>query len=290
MYYGTGRTITQTTPSIGCVIRVSVPKSRVVVLRWYWSSRLAFRIKDMAEYLRESPGKPPKNKSLFGRAGDIWSTARQGLAWSKFEPSDTTAVWSPGPIGLLTAYSARLRGASKDVIVDRVQQRLQRAQSFGAIPINFEAQNITAIIQSQVPWGIMRQVECVGLEAFDPGLTYNPSYIWNQRLGIAHYGDGVGFLALWGHTSVITPLAPRADLIPTNVSLPYTQSWLERVSLSGGVVVPSQTAGHLIKIIGSGVARSIGDPSMTVDIGIEKVPEYYARFGRLEITIYINVL
>jgi threonine dehydrogenase-like Zn-dependent dehydrogenase len=44
---------------------------------------------------------------------------------------------SPGPVGLLCAYSAFLRGASKVYSVDRVPQRLAKAKSIGAIPIDF---------------------------------------------------------------------------------------------------------------------------------------------------------
>ena len=47
------------------------------------------------------------------------------------------AVFGAGPVGLMAAYSAVLRGASNVYVVDRVPERLAKAKAFGAIPIDF---------------------------------------------------------------------------------------------------------------------------------------------------------
>jgi glutathione-independent formaldehyde dehydrogenase len=46
-------------------------------------------------------------------------------------------VFGAGPVGLMAAYSAVLRGASKVFVVDRVAERLTKAKDIGAIPIDF---------------------------------------------------------------------------------------------------------------------------------------------------------
>jgi glutathione-independent formaldehyde dehydrogenase len=50
-------------------------------------------------------------------------------------------VYGAGPVGLLSAYSAFLRGASEVFVVDRALERLERARSIGAVPVDFTKGN-----------------------------------------------------------------------------------------------------------------------------------------------------
>ena len=52
-------------------------------------------------------------------------------------PGATVAVFGAGPVGLLAAYSSILRGAAEVYVVDRVPERLDKARSIGAIPVDF---------------------------------------------------------------------------------------------------------------------------------------------------------
>jgi glutathione-independent formaldehyde dehydrogenase len=45
-------------------------------------------------------------------------------------------IYGAGPVELLAAYSATLKGAAKVMIVDRHPDRLRLAESIGAIPID----------------------------------------------------------------------------------------------------------------------------------------------------------
>ena len=47
------------------------------------------------------------------------------------------AVFGAGPVGLMAAYSAIIRGASEVYVVDRVPERLEKAKEIGCIPIDF---------------------------------------------------------------------------------------------------------------------------------------------------------
>ncbi|MBE1490902.1 threonine dehydrogenase-like Zn-dependent dehydrogenase [Plantactinospora soyae] len=53
------------------------------------------------------------------------------------EPGDTVAVFGAGAIGLLSAYSARIRGARVVYCVDAVDARLDKAGELDAVPIDF---------------------------------------------------------------------------------------------------------------------------------------------------------
>lgn len=208
---------------------------------------------------------------------------------SGFIAGDTVAIWGAGPVGLMALYSVKLRGASKIFVIDRIQQRLDVAESMGAVPLNFQTQNITEAILSEEANGVMRQVECVGFEAFDPSLAHNPDYIWTQMFSIAHYGGGISLAGVWGHSETPTEFAPRAAEVSSNVTVPYSPWWQNSVTLTSGLVRPTESAGELIRLIESGVARGFGDMIMTADVGIEQVPEYYTRFERWEeIKVFIS--
>ncbi|KAK1140411.1 hypothetical protein N8T08_010355 [Aspergillus melleus] len=46
---------------------------------------------------------------------DIFATGWSAMDYSGFEPDDTVAIFGAGPVGLLAAYSALLRGASRTI-------------------------------------------------------------------------------------------------------------------------------------------------------------------------------
>lgn len=45
-------------------------------------------------------------------------------------------MFGAGPVGLMAAYSALLRGASEVYVVDRVPERLEKAKNIGCITVD----------------------------------------------------------------------------------------------------------------------------------------------------------
>ncbi|MFJ6154769.1 glutathione-independent formaldehyde dehydrogenase [Micromonospora profundi] len=58
-------------------------------------------------------------------------------ALADVQPGDTVAVFGAGTIGLLSAYSALIRGARVVYCVDGVDARLDKAGEIGAVPVDF---------------------------------------------------------------------------------------------------------------------------------------------------------
>ncbi|MFI2640332.1 glutathione-independent formaldehyde dehydrogenase [Streptomyces sp. NPDC018610] len=73
----------------------------------------------------------------FVLLADIFPTGYHGCELAQVSPGESVAVFGAGPVGLMAAYSALLRGASKVFVVDRVPERLAKAEEIGAIPIDF---------------------------------------------------------------------------------------------------------------------------------------------------------
>ena len=80
------------------------------------------------------------HEASFALLADIFPTGWHGLTLSNFKPGETVAVFGAGPVGLMAAYSAFLRGASKIYVVDKVPERLAAARKIaGCIPVDFSA-------------------------------------------------------------------------------------------------------------------------------------------------------
>ncbi len=59
---------------------------------------------------------------------DIFPTGYTGIDWGEVKGGESVAIFGAGPVGLMAAKSAWLRGAAKVMIVDTVQYRLDKAK------------------------------------------------------------------------------------------------------------------------------------------------------------------
>lgn len=198
---------------------------------------------------------------------DIFSTAWSGVTLSGFRQGDSVAVFGAGPVGLLAAYSALLRGASRVYSIDRVQSRLDLAASIGAIPINFADSDPVQQILAQEPGGVRRSIEAVGFEAENVTGQIDSSITLRQALNLTAPRGGIGIIGLFS-----------GGLNDFDIGQAFEKS----IAVDGGVVLPLQVASELVPLIRSGRAK----PSFVVSsvIDIEDAPEYYARFSRREET------
>lgn len=73
----------------------------------------------------------------FVLLADIFPTAWHATEQAHVREGDSVAVFGAGPVGLLSAYSAILKGAAEVFVVDRAPERLAKAESVGAIPVDF---------------------------------------------------------------------------------------------------------------------------------------------------------
>ena len=67
---------------------------------------------------------------------DIFPTGYHATEMAGVKPGDQTVIYGGGPGGLMAAYSAIIKGASKVMVVDRHPDRLRLAEQIGAIPID----------------------------------------------------------------------------------------------------------------------------------------------------------
>jgi glutathione-independent formaldehyde dehydrogenase len=84
------------------------------------------------------PGKPGDEwEDDFLLLSDVFPTAFHAMELAGVSAGKTVAVFGAGPVGLLSAYCSILKGASEVYVVDSIPERLQKAEEFGAIAIDF---------------------------------------------------------------------------------------------------------------------------------------------------------
>lgn len=136
-----------------------------------------------------------------------------GVEISGFQPGESVAVFGAGPVGLMAAYSAQLRGASRVYVVDRVPERLQAAQKIDCTPIDFSKSDAVDQIIDSNGGEVDRSVDAVGYQAVDKaGSTEVPNIVLENMIRVTRACGGIGIPGLY---------VPRfvAFLPPTSAAL-----------------------------------------------------------------------
>jgi threonine dehydrogenase-like Zn-dependent dehydrogenase len=100
-------------------------------------------------------------------------------------------------VGLLCAYSAFLRGASKVYSVDRIPQRLAKAKSIGAIPIDFSKGDPVEQIMKHEPNGVDRACDCIGFECVNAKGVSVENTVITQAINVVRTGGGIGVIGVY---------------------------------------------------------------------------------------------
>lgn len=84
------------------------------------------------------PGEPGDQwEDDFLLLSDVFPTGYHATELANVTAGKTVAIFGAGPVGLLSAHSALLKGASEVYVVDSIPERLKKAKALGAIPIDF---------------------------------------------------------------------------------------------------------------------------------------------------------
>ncbi|KAK3070655.1 hypothetical protein LTR53_010078 [Teratosphaeriaceae sp. CCFEE 6253] len=211
---------------------------------------------------------------------DIFATGWAALDFAGFEAGDTVAVFGAGPVGLMAAYSAILRGASRVYSVDYVPDRLALAASLGALPIDFRAADPVAQILAREPGGVTRSVDCVGYEQVNRDLTVQSDVITTNMLAVTAPGGGLGTVGVYNAAGPNSSTAPRAAAIRDPVPFSLASFFVGEYSWRAGPSNPMELAPQLVQLVAS---RRVAPGFIVEDeIGIEDAADAYARFERHE--------
>lgn len=213
--------------------------------------------------------------------GDIFATGWTALNFAGFESGDTVAIFGAGPVGLLAAHSAFIRGASRVYVVDYVPERLALASSIGAVPIDFTGSDPVEQILALEPGGVRRSIDAVGFEAVNSTLDIQTDIVIRNMVSVTGYKGGMGGVGVYENLDNIEGGSQRVQ-IPSSIDFPVAQFFYKGLTWGIGPVDIKLVAPELVRLIDQGIAK----PSFIVSsiVGIEDAPEAYQRFTRREET------
>jgi glutathione-independent formaldehyde dehydrogenase len=144
---------------------------------------------------------PPgdEHEADFVLLADIFPTGYHGCELAGVLPGESVAVYGAGPVGLMAAYSALLRGASKVFVVDRVPERLAKAQEIGAVAVDFSKGDPAQQIKDQTGGeGADKGVDAVGYQATSQaGDREEPATVLNQLVQTVRPTGALGVPGLY---------------------------------------------------------------------------------------------
>ncbi|KAI0322610.1 chaperonin 10-like protein [Amylostereum chailletii] len=141
---------------------------------------------------------PPgtEHEDDFALLSDVFPTGWDGVELSGFKSGESIAIFGAGPVGLMAAHSAHIRGASEIYVVDRVPERLQLVKTIGCIPIDFTkgdpAEQVKKL-RGGLSSSINRRPLAVGYQAQGAdGKTEQPSAVLEGLFEVVRAAGGIG--------------------------------------------------------------------------------------------------
>lgn len=129
---------------------------------------------------------------------DIFPTGYHAAEMAGVKPGDQTIVYGAGPVGLMAAYSAILRGAGRVWVADHQPDRLRLAEQIGAIAINTAEQDPAgAVKEATLGLGADNGCECVGYQAHAPRGKEDATLTMNGLIDSVRFTGGIGVVGVF---------------------------------------------------------------------------------------------
>jgi glutathione-independent formaldehyde dehydrogenase len=221
--------------------------------------------------------KGTENEADFALLADIFPTGYHGCELAQVSPGESVVVYGAGPVGLMAAYSALLRGASRVFVVDRIKERLDKAKQIGAIPINFDQGDPVKQIQDQTNGeGTDKGVDAVGYQAVTKGAQHEePATVLNALVQTVR---PTGMLGIPGLYVPSDPGAPNESAKQGLLLVAIGKLFEKGLRMGTGQCNVKRYNRQLRDMIISGRAK----PSFVVshEIPLEQAPQAYEKFDK----------
>lgn len=214
----------------------------------------------------------------FALLADVFPTGYHGTELAGVRPGDTVAVYGAGPVGLMAAYSALLKGASRVFCVDQVPSRLELAAQIGAEPIDFtDGDPAQQIVDRLDAPGTDRGVDAVGYQATAASGEEQPAIVLNQLVETVRSTGSIGVVGLYLPSD---PGAPNEHAAKGELLFKVGRYFEKGQTMATGQADVKRYAHQLRDLIVAGRA----EPSFVVsqELPLSDAPDAYARFDKRE--------
>ncbi|MEZ0074648.1 glutathione-independent formaldehyde dehydrogenase [Planotetraspora sp. GP83] len=207
---------------------------------------------------------------------DIFPTGWHATQLACVQPGDSVVIYGAGPVGLMAAYSATLKSASRVMVVDRHPDRLAKAEEIGAIAIDdSKVSPVDRVMELTGGTGADRGCECVGYQAHDPQGTEHPNMTLNNLVKSVKFAGSIGVVGVYLPQD---PGSPDDLYKQGEIAFDYGMFWFKGQTMGTGQCNVKNYNRALCALIHEGKAK----PSWVVshELGLDQAPDAYEHFDR----------
>jgi glutathione-independent formaldehyde dehydrogenase len=218
-----------------------------------------------------------EHEADFAMLSDIFPTGYHGAEIADVGPGETVAVFGAGPVGIMAAYSCLIRGAAVVYVVDRVKERLEKAEQIGAVPIDFsQSDPAEQIKEMRHGDGVMKGIDAVGYQAIgSDGDDEQPNAVLE---GLIELVNPTGKIAVPGLYVPSDPGAKDPHAKEGSISLSFGKFFEKGLSLATGQCNVKAYNRYLRDLIVAGRA----EPSLIVsnEVTLDDAADAYEKFDK----------
>lgn len=209
---------------------------------------------------------------------EIFPTGYHATELADVQAGESVVIYGAGPVGLMAAYSAILKGAGKVMIVDRLPDRLALAHKIGAIPIDdSKGSPVEKVLHLTDGEGADKGCECVGYQAHDAEGDEHPNMTMNNLVKSVRATGAIGVVG------VFVPEDPKgADKLAKKgqIAFDFGEFWGKGLRMGTGQANVKTYNRRLCKLIEIGKAK----PSFIIshELPLIEAPEGYKHFDARE--------
>lgn len=205
---------------------------------------------------------------------DIFPTGWHATELAGLQPGESIVVQGAGPVGLMAAYSAVIKGASKVFVVDFHDDRLKLAEQLGAIAVDPRKGDVVEQVLEQTRGeGADRGAETVGYQCHDHHGVEIPNLTMNQLVAMVRPTGGIGVVGIFlpEDPGGVDDLAKEGK-----IAFDYGNFWFKGQHVANGQANVKQYNRRLRDLIAEGKAK----PSQIVshELSLDEAPAAYKAF------------
>ena len=220
------------------------------------------------------PADAQEKENDYAMLSDIFPTGYHATELAGVIPGDTVVIYGAGPVGLMAAYSASLKGASKVMVVDVHKDRLKLAEEIGAIAIDdTEGGGVDKILALTGGKGADRGCECVGYQCCNMHSEEVPALTMNNLVKTVKATGGIGVVGVFVPQD---PLAKDKLAKEGKLAFDFGQFWIKGQKVGTGQANVKAYNRKLCNLIEVGKAK----PSWIVshELPLDQAPDAYKNF------------
>ena len=238
-----------------------------------------------AEYLRvpygdfnclKLPEDAEEKENDYVMLSDIFPTGYHATELARVMPGDSVVIYGAGPVGLMAALYASIKGASKIMVVDNRKDRLALAEQMGAIPIDFsKAPAVDQVLELTKGLGADKGCECVGYQCCDKHGTEHSNITMNELVMSVKATGCIGVVG------VFIPKDPKSkDPLQQegHMAFDFGNFWMKGQCIATGQANVKTYNRQLSTLISAG--KAVPSQIVSHELSLDDAPDAYMHFDK----------